>query len=231
MKKSNRVLVIGLDGVTWTVLDPWIRDGSLPHLARLRQNGSWGKLRSTLPPLTAAAWSTFMTGKRPGKHGVFHFIDLFGQDASNRGKPKIVNARNIQSSTLWDIAAHHQRQVTMINVPMTYPPRKVNGTMITCFLTPRNAPTFTYPPELSTELTDYIIDLDRFIDTKPYQGDHEKGVITPSLALLQEFRDMTEKRAKTSLSQMESQPWDFFYGGVYQHGSDGPLSLALSPFP
>ncbi|GIK41925.1 MAG: nucleotide pyrophosphatase [Chloroflexota bacterium] len=208
MPVSNRVLVIGLDGATWDVLDPWLRDGSLPNLAKLRQNGSWGPLRSTLPPLTAAAWSTFMTGKRPGKHGVFHFINLFDSDTTE--KPRIVNARSIKSSSLWDILGHHQRKSTVINVPMTYPPRPVNGTMITCFLTPKNASVFTYPFELSQKLTDYIIDLDRFIDSKPYQDGHEVGTINPSLSLLEEFREMTEKRARTTLSLMDSQPWDFF---------------------
>lgn len=210
MPKSKRVLVIGLDGATWDVLDPWIQDGSLPNLARLRQNGSAGFLRSTLPPLTAAAWSTFMTGKRPGKHGVFHFIDLFSEEASVSGKPTLVNGRNIKSSVLWDIIAHNQGKVTVINVPMTYPPRPVNGSLISCFLTPKNAPTFTYPPELATQLTDYIIDLDRFIDAKPYQDSYKSGATTPSLDLMQEFRDMTEKRARVTLSLMDSQPWDFF---------------------
>jgi predicted AlkP superfamily phosphohydrolase/phosphomutase len=152
-----------------------------------------------------------MTGKKPGKHGTFHFIELFENDGLRGDKPKIVNARNIKSSTLWDILSHHDRKLVLINIPMTYPPRPVNGTMIACFLTPRNAPVFTYPPELSKQLTDYVIDLDRFIDTKPFQGDSISAEITaPTLSLVAEFRDMTDKRAKTSLSLMDSNPWDLF---------------------
>lgn len=210
MQKSNRVLIIGLDGATWDVLDPWINDGSLPHLARLRQSGSWGVLLSTIPPLTAPAWSTFMTGKRPGKHGMFHFIDMFGEDETVDGKRQILNARDLKSSTLWDIMGHHDRKVALINVPMTYPPRPVNGFMITGLLTPRNATTFTYPPELSREITDYVIDLDRFIDTKPFQTQRDAEVVAPTLSLVQEFRDMLEKRARCSLSLMNSKPWDIF---------------------
>ena len=87
MQTSKRVLVIGLDGATWDVLEPWIRDGTLPNLARIRGSGSWGPLISSVPPITAAAWSTFMTGKRPGKHGVYHFVNLFDDDDAGLGMP------------------------------------------------------------------------------------------------------------------------------------------------
>jgi predicted AlkP superfamily phosphohydrolase/phosphomutase len=210
MKKPERVLIIGLDGATWGVLDPWISDGSLPNLAKLRQSGSWGELRSTIPPLTAPAWSTFMTGKKPGKHGMFHFVNLFGEDEAVDGRRQIVDARNLRSSTLWDIMGHYDRRVILINVPMTYPPRPLNGFMITGLLTPKSATTFTYPPELSRELTDYVIDLDRFIDKKPFQDEHDPEVVAPTLSLMQEFRGMMEKRARTTLSLMDSKPWDIF---------------------
>jgi predicted AlkP superfamily phosphohydrolase/phosphomutase len=210
MKKNNKVLILGLDGATWDVLDPWISNGTLPNLGRLRKRGSWGVLSSTIPPVSAPAWSSFMTGKRPGKHGVFHFIDLFGRDGAMDGRPEIINARSLKSSTLWDIMGHHDRAVASINVPMTYPPRPVNGLMITGLLTPRNASNFTYPPELSNELTDYIIDLDRFIDTKPAQDTHDLETVAPTLTMVQEFRDMLEKRAEAGFSLMDSRPWDIF---------------------
>jgi predicted AlkP superfamily phosphohydrolase/phosphomutase len=211
MEEHNKILIIGIDGATWSVLEPLLGDGSLPNLDRLRKSGSWGSLWSTIPPISAPAWSTFMTGKRPGKHGVFHFTDLFGETVPADGKPQIINARTLRSSTLWDILGHHDRKVAVINVPMTYPPRPVNGLMITGLLTPRSASVFTYPPELSEELTDYVIDLNRFIDNKPGQkGAYDLEAGAPSLSLMQEFRDMLEKRAETSLRLMESRPWDAF---------------------
>ena len=213
MQKSNRVLIIGLDGATWDVLTPWIDDGTLPHLAKLCRAGSWGKLRSSIPPVTAPAWSTFMTGKQPGKHGVFHFIKLFDKDApqTSVNEPVIVNARSIKSSAWWDVLGHYNRQVGLINVPMTFPPRPVNGFMITGLLTPKSAVTFTYPEHLSDEITDYVIDLDRFIESKPFSGGRrDSEAIVPSLSLMHEFRDMLEKRANTSLALMNSKPWDAF---------------------
>ncbi|RPI35103.1 MAG: hypothetical protein EHM70_00745 [Chloroflexota bacterium] len=215
MSNRNKVLIIGLDGATWTVLAPWIEDGSLPNLAALRRQGSWGELRSTIPPLTAPAWSSFITGKNPGKHGVFHFVALDDDpETTAGGKPEIVDGRSIKSPTLWDILGHHGRKMGAINVPMSYPPRPVNGFMITCLLTPPNAPAFTYPPELSKRLDGYQIDLDRFIEQKPFArdlaGERQKRVVKPSLQLVKEFYEMEEKRAQTALELMESEPWDAF---------------------
>ena len=214
MHNQDKVLIIGLDGATWTVLGPWIEDGSLPNLARLRAEGSWGELRSTIPPLTAPAWSTFLTGKNPGKHGVFHFVTMDDEPEVALDKPEIVDGRSIKSPTIWDIVAHYNRKVGVINVPMSYPPRPVNGFMITCLLTPPDAPAFTYPPELGERLDGYQIDLDRFIDHKPFARDGQqpkpKRIVKPSLQLMREFYDMEEKRAQTALMLMESEPWNVF---------------------
>jgi predicted AlkP superfamily phosphohydrolase/phosphomutase len=68
------VIVIALDGATFDLLDPWLDEGVLPTLARLIAGGVSGRLSSTLPPITAPAWASFMTGKNPGKHGVFDFF-------------------------------------------------------------------------------------------------------------------------------------------------------------
>ena len=251
MKPTKRLMIIGLDGATWDVLDRWIKDGTLPNLARLRGEGSWGVLRSTIPPITAAAWSTFMTGKRPSKHGVFHFINLFGSDHNGNGdgngkdNGELVSARSLKSPALWDILGHHNRQVLLINIPLTYPPRPVNGTMVTGLLTPRSAPVFTYPAELSQAIkamTDYKIDLDRFVDKTPFVDEIEGEIVVPSLTLVDEFRDMLEKRALVTLALMDKQPWDFFmivfmgtdrmghYLWEYQAGTAGnsPEAQALS---
>jgi predicted AlkP superfamily phosphohydrolase/phosphomutase len=214
MQNGNKVLVIGLDGATWTVLKPWIEDGSLPNLASLVDNGSWGELRSTIPPLTAPAWSSFLTGKNPGKHGVFHFASLDDRP-DDLDQAEIVDGRSIQSSTLWDILGHHDRRVGVVNVPMSYPPRPVNGFMITGLLTPPSATVFTHPPELSEQIPeDYEIDLDRFIEQKPFakneEGVKEKRVVKPSLSLMDEFVHMEQERGRLALELMGSQPWDAF---------------------
>ena len=75
MKKSPKVVVIGLDAATWTLIRPWIDEGGMPNLANLMRAGVSGSLQSVLPPITPPAWTSFMTGKNPGKHGVFHFVE------------------------------------------------------------------------------------------------------------------------------------------------------------
>jgi len=71
--RSNRVLVIGLDGATFDILTPLIAKDQLPHLTTLLSQGSWGRLASTVPPFTAAAWSSLITGQNPGPHGIISF--------------------------------------------------------------------------------------------------------------------------------------------------------------
>jgi predicted AlkP superfamily phosphohydrolase/phosphomutase len=216
MPHRNKILILGLDGATWTVLKPWIDDGSLPNLAALLDKGCWGELRSTIPPLTAPAWSSFMTGKNPGKHGVFHFSSIDDRPSNGATEEvEIVDGRSIKSATLWDVLGHHGYNVGLINVPMSYPPRPVNGFMITGLLTPPSAPIFTYPPELSDQVpASYEIDLDRFIDQKPFakneQGVKEERVVKPSLTLMDEFIQMEQERGRLALQLMDSQPWDAF---------------------
>src|SRR5467141_3249997 len=71
-----RVCIIGWDGATFDLIRPWIAEGKLPTLARLMADGASGPLRSTMPPMTFPAWSSFLTGKNPGKHGIFDFTRL-----------------------------------------------------------------------------------------------------------------------------------------------------------
>ena len=61
----SRVFIIGWDGATFDLIKPWVAEGKLPNIARLLENGSHGELRSTLPPMTFPAWSSFLTGKDP----------------------------------------------------------------------------------------------------------------------------------------------------------------------
>ncbi|HZW04286.1 MAG TPA: alkaline phosphatase family protein, partial [Anaerolineaceae bacterium] len=71
MRKNYRVFVIGLDGATYDLIRPWVEQGKLPTFARLLAQGAAGQLRSTIPPMTGPAWTSFMTGKNPGKHGLY----------------------------------------------------------------------------------------------------------------------------------------------------------------
>jgi len=146
MKK--RVLVLGLDGCTFDLLDPWMEKGFLPNLKRIKEEGTTGRLRSTYPPVTGPAWVSFMTGKNPGKHSIYEF--LVRKPGSYQEFP--VNADNRDGQTLWEILSAQGYRVAVLNVPMTYPPQKVNGVLISDFLTPAGKRDFTHPPELLDEI-------------------------------------------------------------------------------
>jgi predicted AlkP superfamily phosphohydrolase/phosphomutase len=217
MHGERPILILGLDGATWTILDRWIADGTLPNLGKLRERGAWGPLASTIPPLTPPAWASFLTGKSPGRHGVFHFAEIDARTSDiAAGTPTIVDARSIDSPTLWDVFGHAGRRIVTMNVPMSYPPRPVNGVMVTCLLTPPDAPAFTWPVELTPFLRDsgYRIDLDRFIGEKPFardeQGEKTKRTVEPSVELVEEFASMEETRAQTALDMMRTEAWDVF---------------------
>ncbi len=145
-----RVWVIGLDGVPWTLLQPWIDAGYLPALARLQTGGAYGPLRSTLQFLTAVAWSSFITGMNPGKHGIFDF----SRRVPGSYDQELTNAARRSGRSLWRILSDAGRRVGVVNVPMTFPPEPVQGFLISGLDTPGLDSPYTYPPELKPAVND-----------------------------------------------------------------------------
>jgi predicted AlkP superfamily phosphohydrolase/phosphomutase len=142
-----RVLIVGLDGATFDLMLPWIEEGCLPNLARILRSGSKSPLESTIPPITPCAWSSFMTGKNPGKHGLFDFIEPHGEHGF-----RFTNASFRDGETLWGCLSRHGRRVGVVNVPMTFPPEPVNGFLISGLDTPHELSPFMYPVEIRSDL-------------------------------------------------------------------------------
>ncbi len=145
---ADRILIIGLDGATFDVLDPLIQSGRMPNLKRFIEGGVAGVLNSTKPPITPAAWTTFMTGKGPGLHGILDFETYNATEHSL----SFNSTYEIREKTLWQLLSEKGLRVGSINVPMTYPPKPVNGFMISGFETPSIEAEFTWPPELKPEI-------------------------------------------------------------------------------
>ncbi len=146
---AQRVLIIGLDGATFDVLDPMMQAGRMPRLKQFIENGSSGMLRSTTPPITPAAWTTFMTGKGPGVHGIIDFerYDVHTNALSFNSTQCLDKVR-----TIWQILGDKGFKVGSVNVPMTYPPQPVNGFMISGFETPSIDTDFAYPESLKDDI-------------------------------------------------------------------------------
>jgi predicted AlkP superfamily phosphohydrolase/phosphomutase len=125
-----RTLLLGLDGVTFDVVDPLLAEGRMPALARLIARGVRAPLRSTCPPVSAPAWVTFLTGKQPGKHGVFNFQNVDGRRYSGFNET-LVNSSYFAGDTLLDyLGALGGLRTLAYRVPMTFPAWDVPNTVV-----------------------------------------------------------------------------------------------------
>ena len=152
MGSKTKVLVVGLDGVPLSLIRAWAGEGKLPTLRRLMEEGTVGELKSTIPPTSGPSWSTFMTGKNPGKTGIYDF--LYRREGTYVFPP--VNASKRDGLALWKLLSDQGREVGIVNVPMSYPVEEVNGYMISGWMTPYGAQDFSYPPDLWRELREEI---------------------------------------------------------------------------
>jgi len=187
-----RVLVIGLDGATFDLIRPWTDQQQLPTFKMLMENGVYGDLISTIPPVTSPAWPSFMTGKNPGKHDVFDFVGRSGEYSR-----EIKNARDIKAKTLWKLLSEAGKTCVVVNVPVTYPPEEINGCIVTGMLTPPNA-CYAYPPEIYEEL--------QKIGYKPEL--EIKKRFSPK-KLLDYLVEAATKRVQVFFYLMERFDWDF----------------------
>jgi predicted AlkP superfamily phosphohydrolase/phosphomutase len=192
---KNRVLVIGLDGAEPSLLFKWASEGRLPNIASVMKEGVHGRLASTIPDNTAPAWTSFMTGKDPGKHGIFHFVRMKDYDLS------VITAKDIKTTTLWRILSNSGKRIGVMNVPVTYPPEEVNGFMVSGIHgLPKHKSDFMYPRELS----DILQKMGYNVSNPPPPKKGEEG------RYLKELIRLEEKKFGGILQLMKSEPWDFF---------------------
>ena len=191
----NKVLLIGLDGATLDLIEPWAKDGLLPNLASLMAQGTYGRLASVMPVLSSAAWSSFMTGKNPGKHSIYDFV----RRAPDSYRLRVVNHSHNRGDSLWKILSRHDRKVGVLNVPMTYPPEEVNGFIVTGLGTP-DFKNFTYPENLGKELLKRGYRVNKQVYYRP--GNESQ--------YLQELYDIAEKQFQATQWLLQTQDWDFF---------------------
>ncbi len=158
---KRRVLIIGLDGASLDIINKGIENNILPNFKTMIENGICGNLRSTMPPKSAVAWSSFMTGKNPGKHGVFDWTRF-----NSNYETEMLNGGNIMCDTIWKLLGLEGKFSILVNIPFTYPPEKINGIVFTGIETPGSKPAF-HPEnlEIPIELM-YDIKLEEFNEVK-----------------------------------------------------------------
>ncbi|MHC4474162.1 MAG: alkaline phosphatase family protein [Planctomycetota bacterium] len=195
-----RVFVLGLDGATFDLIDPWIAEGELPNIGRVMEEGSHGALTSTIPAHSAPSWSSFITGKNPGKHRIFDF----SEHVDGSYEVKFVNASHRHGMSVWAIASSYSKRVAVVNVPMTYPPEKVNGLMISGMDAPGLDSNFTYPFTLFDELREIVGAYSLEAGLWSYI---KKGEI--DLAIKKQHETI-DRRFEVTKYLMNKYPWDLF---------------------
>lgn len=197
---KTRVLVIGLDGATFDLIRPWAEGGKLPNLAKIMKNGVSAVLRSTIPPVTAPAWTSFITGKNPGKHGVFDFFRKIVGSYERRANTSM----DVDGKSIWALLSNVGKKVIVINVPMTYPAEQVNGYLISGLLAPPGAhwrEGAFYPSGFDSKLSQWVGDYR--LEPKESWGENLDDWI-------KDLYDVTRKRAKAAMYLAKNFEWDFF---------------------
>jgi len=142
---NNKVLIIGLDGFTWTLGNAFMRDGIMPNLAKVVASGAHGLLQSVTPYETGPAWSSFQAGCHPGKTGVFAFHNY---DRTKKAV-RLNSFADIKVPSLWELADQAGKCVISINMPVNSPPPQLkNGVMIPGLLCPALSPETVYPSDV-----------------------------------------------------------------------------------
>lgn len=211
-----RTVVVGLDGGSWGLVDPWLEAGELPNLAALREEGSWATQRSCIPPVTFPNWKCYSASKNPGALGVFWFehVDLVA------GEIRTASGGDFATAELWDYLNADGARTGVVNMPTMYPPREIDG-FVVCGGPDavdgeyRSIDTgYTYPASLEDRLKDeygYRVHPDPLLSSN-----HERGAEVDAIL------ELLDLRFRVALDILESEDLDFvhvtlFYLNVLQH--------------
>jgi len=199
---KNKVIVIGLDGATFDLITPWVKDGKLPALKKLMDDGSWGTLESTPFPNSAPAWVSCLTGVNPGKHGIFGF----GVRSNNKYEYQLANTSLIETKTIMEILTEYGKRSIVMNVPVTYPPIDINGIIVSGMETPGKESNFTFPSqfkeEILTKFPNYVIEVP-FYKYNQLKVDQKRN-------MLDAFLNSIDQRKELILSLIKEEAWNFF---------------------
>ncbi len=194
---QEKVVVIGLDGVPFSLLEYLFDSGYMPNLADIAKRGTFRKMMTSLPAVSSVGWTSFMTGRNPGEHGIFGFTDLKQGEIALR----LPSFDDIQQPVLWHKT--NELNSVVVNLPFTYPARPLRGVLIAGFV----APVFEraiYPH--------WLVD---WLRSKNYRTDVDtvKGRQNPGL-LIKDLFETINVHEEVMSELMSQQPWDLFIGVI-----------------
>jgi predicted AlkP superfamily phosphohydrolase/phosphomutase len=194
-----KVVLFGVDGLTFRILDPMMERGLLPNFQRMRDSGVQSILKSTIPPMTPPAWMSISTGLSPAKHGVYDFWEY---EQTEKGPRAHVVTHRKGGKAIWNILSECGKQVVVANVPMTYPPEPVNGIMLSGLMAPDIKANVTYPASFKEDLLQAV---------PRYQIDLNPAVSSGQIGdLFAETLKMTHERI-AMFRLLLSKPRDFWF--------------------
>lgn len=212
----SRTFVVGLDGASWRLLDPWIEAGELPNIASLRETGVWAEHRSCLPPVTFPNWKCYSSGKDPGGFGVYWFerVDLA------EGEITTADSRDYRTAEMWDYLNDAGLSTGVVNMPTMYPPREIDGVLV-CGGPATNEGEYrsiesgyTHPEEIADYLEaefDYRVHPEPLISSNDERGAEVEAILS-----------LLDARFEVALDLFEREELDFmhvtlFYLNVLHH--------------
>ena len=211
----GKVFVLGLDGMPpMLAFNKW--EKHMPNLNKLIKNGCHGEMQTTIPPSTIVAWSAFCSGRDAGELDVYAYTH---QTKKNSHKRKFSDSTCKKKPMIWDELTKQKKRSIVLNVPLTYPSSKLNGKMVTDFLTPEINDKCCYPSFFKKNLKkfykgkDYMFDVGEFTEYKR---------LTEEILMKKTF-EMTEMHFKLLFDLIEKEKWDFFITEII--GTDRLLHL------
>lgn len=195
----NKAFVLGLDGVPFSLLQKLILKGLMPNLEELTKSGTFIPMETTFPEVSSVSWTSFMTGKNPGEHGIYGFMEL----KPGSYQMTFPNSSNIKAKTIWERLGDKGKRSTVLNVPSTYPAKPFNGILTAGFVA-LDLKKATYPESAY-----------QYLNSIGYKIDVEAERAQPSLESLTEDILLTfEKRREAFLHFLDKEPWDLFLAVV-----------------
>jgi predicted AlkP superfamily phosphohydrolase/phosphomutase len=191
-----KTLVIGLDCAAPEIL---FGHPNLPNIKSLMDRGCYGRLESVIPPITVPAWMCMSTSQDPGSLGIYGFRNRSDHSYSALD---VVNSKSITAPAIWDALGDRGHRVVVVGVPPSYPPRRVNGVNVGCFLTPDSKNNdYTYPSSVKGEIEHMVGEYP--VDVKGFRTDDKDW-------LLGQIYEMTRKHFEVIRYLMSTEDWDYF---------------------
>ena len=198
-KQKDKVIIIGIDGANFTVIDKLLEQGRMPNLQKLINRGTRAKLKSTIPYLSPVAWSSMISGVNPGKHGIFDFARL--SPGTYDITPLMGGDRQVPS--VWSYLSSLGKTVGSSNVPFSYPPEDVDGIVISGMDTPPGVKDFISPDDVRKEL---IEQTENFYQDIPLVRYGKRLMVNFNFLVIDKA---IKARTRILFSLMDRLDWDF----------------------